>query len=162
MIIKPTLRQTFEINAPLKHADHALPKTRREFVSQGFMAGTASVFGSSVFSLFANPNSAQAALSSDLEALKNSCGIAVQGAGKVPFICFDLAGGANIAGSNVLIGGRGGQKDMLSTAGYSKLGLPPEMIPEATNPDSMTNDFINEELGLAFHSDSAFLRGILE
>jgi hypothetical protein len=36
------------------------------------------------------------------------------------------------------------------------------MIPEATNPDSATNDFINEELGLAFHSDSAFLRGILE
>ena len=162
MIIKPTLRQTFEINAPLKHPDHALPKTRREFVSQGFMAGTASVFGSSVFSLFANPNSAHAALSSDLEALKSSCGFAVQGAGKVPFICFDLAGGANIAGSNVLIGGRGGQKDMLSTAGYSKLGLPPEMIPEATNPDSLTNDFINEELGLAFHSDSAFLRGILE
>ena len=162
MIIKPTLRETFEINAPLKHADHARPKTRREFVSQGFMAGTASVFGSSIFSLFANPNSAHASLSSDLEALKQSCGIATQGAGKIPFICFDLAGGANIAGSNVLIGGRGGQKDMLSTAGYSKLGLPPEMIPEATNPDSMTNDFINEELGLAFHSDSAFLRGILE
>ncbi len=162
MIIKPTLRETFEINAPLKHADHARPKTRREFVSQGFMAGTASVFGSSIFSLFANPNSAQAALSSDLEALKQSCGFAVQGAGKIPFICFDLAGGANIAGSNVLVGGRGGQKDMLSTAGYSKLGLPPEMIPEATNPESMTNDFINEELGLAFHSDSAFLRGILE
>ncbi len=162
MIIKPTLRQTFEINAPLKHPDHALPKTRREFVSQGFMAGTASVFGSSIFSLFANPNSAHAALSSDLEALKSSCGIAVQGAGKIPFICFDLAGGANIAGSNVLIGGRGGQKDMLSTAGYSKLGLPPEMIPAATNADSITNDFINEELGLAFHSDSAFLRGILE
>ncbi len=162
MIIKPTLRQTFEINAPLKHPDHARPKTRREFISQGFVAGTASVFGSSVFSLFANPNSAHAALSSDLEALKSSCGFSVQGAGKIPFICFDLAGGANIAGSNVLIGGRGGQKDMLSTAGYSKLGLPPEMIPEATNPDSMTNDFINEELGLAFHSDSAFLRGILE
>ena len=162
MIIKPTLRETFEINAPLKHADHARPKTRREFISQGFMAGSASVFGSSVFSLFANPNSAHAALSPDLEALKSSCGIAVQGAGKIPFICFDLAGGANIAGSNVLIGGRGGQKDMLSTAGYSKLGLPADMIPEATNPDSMTNDFINEELGLAFHSDSAFLRGILE
>ncbi|MFV1873672.1 MAG: hypothetical protein ACMZ64_10160 [Oleiphilus sp.] len=162
MIIKPSLRQTFEINAPLKHADHARPKTRREFISQGFMAGSASVFGGSIFSLFANPNSAHAALSSDLEALKASCGIAVQGAGKIPFICFDLAGGANIAGSNVLVGGRGGQKDMLSTAGYSKLGLPPEMIPEAMNPDSATNDFINEELGLAFHSDSAFLRGILE
>ena len=109
MIIKPTLRQTFEINAPLKHPDHALPKTRREFVSQGFMAGTASVFGSSIFSLFANPNSAHAALSSDLEALKSSCGFAVQGAGKVPFICFDLAGGAKTPREVLGISGRGSE-----------------------------------------------------
>jgi hypothetical protein len=162
MIIKPTPRQTFEINAPLRHNDHGRPKTRREFIAQGFMAGSASVFGGSVFSLFANPGKAYAELSPDLQALKNTCGIAVQGAGKIPFICFDLAGGANIAGSNVLVGGRGGQKDMLSTAGYNKLGLPPDMIPTAANPNSPTNDFINEELGLAFHSDSAFLRGILE
>ena len=53
----------------------------------------------------------------DLEALKSSCGIATQGAGKIPFIVFDLAGGANISGSNVLVGGRGGQLDFLSTAG---------------------------------------------
>ena len=45
--------------------------------------------------------------------LKASCGIATQGAGKIPFICFDLAGGANMAGSNVLVGGQGGQLDFL-------------------------------------------------
>ena len=161
MFIKPTLKQTLAINSPLKHADHARPKTRREFISQGFMAGSASVFGSSIFSLFGNPGTASAALSSDLEALKTSCGISVEGAGKIPFICFDLAGGANISGSNVLVGGRGGQMDFLSTAGYSKLGLPPDMIPSSVNVnDTVTTSFINEELGLAFHSDSAFLRGI--
>jgi len=162
MIIKPTLKQTLDINASLKHADHARPKTRREFISQGFMAGSASVFGSSIFSLFGSPGKASAALSSDLEALKAGCGISVQGAGKIPFICFDLAGGANISGSNVLVGGSGGQEDMLTTAGYSKLGLPPDMIPTANNQASASGDFINKELGLAFHSDSAFLRGILE
>jgi hypothetical protein len=161
MFIKPTLAQTIAINSPLKHADHARPKTRREFVSQGFMAGSASVFGSSLFSLFGSPSTASAALSSDLEALKDSCGISAQGAGKVPFICFDLAGGANISGSNVLVGGRGGQMDFLSTAGYSKLGLPGDMVPNAVNPDDMTSSFINEEFGLAFHSDSGFLRGIM-
>ena len=160
MLIKPTLAETLEINAPLKHKDHARPKSRREFISQGFMAGSASVFGASVFSLFGNPRSASAALSSDLEALKASCGITVQGAGKVPFICFDLAGGANISGSNVLVGGPAGQKDFLTTAGYSKLGLPGDMLPNSMNANSPTNDFINEDLGLAFHSDSAFLRGI--
>ena len=162
MLIKRSRQKAFDLDAPMRHDDHAKPRTRREFISQGFMAGSASVFGSSIFSLFASPGSASAALSSDLEALKGSCGIAVEGAGKIPFICFDLAGGANIAGSNVLVGGQGGQEDFLSTAGYSKLGLPGDMIPSAANPDSPTNDFINRDLGIAFHSDSAFLAGILE
>ena len=162
MIIKPTLKQTLDINAPLIHSDHKRPKTRREFIANGFMAGGASVFGSSVFSLFGAPRNASAALSSDIEALKESCGIAVQGAGKIPFICIDLAGGANIAGSNVLVGGTGGQLDMLSTAGYSKLGIPPDFLPQVNNTDGTTNDFVNESLGLAFHSDSQFLAGILE
>ena len=80
-----------------------------------------------------------------------------QGAGKIPFICFDLAGGANIAGSNVLVGKEGGQLDFLSTQGYSKQGLPGDML-----PNNATTNFINTEFGLAFHSDSAFLRGMLE
>ena len=69
------------------------------------------------------------------------------GAGKVPFICFDLAGGANIVGSNVLVGKEGGQLDFLSTQGYSKQGLPGDML-----PNNATTNFINTELGLAFHS----------
>ena len=153
MFIKTSGKRALATDQPLLHADHARPKTRREFIQQGFMAGTATVCGASVFSLFANPRSASAALSSDLETLKSTCGIATQGAGKIPFICFDLAGGANIAGSNVLMGRSGGQMDFLSTAGYNKLGLPGTMVP---------NDpaFINQEFGLAFHSDSGFLRGM--
>ena len=33
--------------------------------------------------------------------------------GRIPFICFDLAGGANLNGSEILIGGKGGQLDFL-------------------------------------------------
>jgi hypothetical protein len=120
------------------------------------------VFGSTLFSLFANPRAAQASLSADLELLKQSCGLAVPGAGKIPFICFDLAGGASTAGSKVLTGGRDGQFDFLSTAGYSKMGLPGDQIPPVANAQTGTNDFINTDLGLAFHSDSGFLRGIQE
>ncbi|MET0985065.1 MAG: hypothetical protein ABW034_06620, partial [Steroidobacteraceae bacterium] len=76
------------------------------------------------------------------------------GSGKVPFICFDLAGGANIAGSNVLVG-TGGQLDFLSTQGYSKLGLPGNML-----PNNATTNFVDRTMGLAFHTDSAWLRGI--
>ncbi len=144
----------------LLHDDHSKPMTRRDFIAQGFCAGAGVLAGASVLSLFANPRKAMAALSPDLEALKAGCGIATQGAGKIPFIVFDLAGGANIAGSNVLVGGRGGQLDFLSTQGYSRQGLPGDMLPSIANPDTGLSDFINTELGLAFHADSAFLRGI--
>ncbi|MEM9102670.1 MAG: hypothetical protein AAGB12_10135 [Pseudomonadota bacterium] len=154
--------KTHGLNEPLKHEAHKRPVTRRDFIAQGFLTGAASIMGHSVYSLFKNPLEAQAALSSDLEALKAGCGIATQGAGKIPFICFDLAGGANIAGSNVLVGQGGGQLDFLSTAGYSKLGVPGDQIPPITNAQTGLSDFIDNRLGLAFHSDSAFLRGIFD
>ncbi len=154
-----TKKTTLHPDAPLLLNNHRRPVTRRELVAQGFRAGTATVLGGSIFSLFANPREAEAALSADLIAMRSACGIAAQGAGKIPFICFDLAGGANIAGSNVLIGQRGGQLDFLSAAGYSKLGLPAAMSPAAS---TAANPLINTELGLAFHSTSAMLRGILE
>ena len=144
---------------PQRHPDHPRPITRRQLIAQGFMKGGAAVVGAGVFSLFANPRAAWAALAPDLEALKASCGIATQGAGKIPFICFDLAGGANMAGSNVLVGGPGGQLDFLSTAGYGKLGLPGDMIPPVVSAITQ-QDHIDQTLGLAFHSDSAFLRGM--
>ncbi|HEY7740075.1 MAG TPA: hypothetical protein VIB01_05635 [Steroidobacteraceae bacterium] len=149
-------------DAPLYQPGHPRPVTRRQFVAQGFVSGAATVLAPSIFGLFANPRAAHAALSPDLEALKQSCGIAVQGAGKIPFICIDLAGGANMVGSNVLTGGQGGQLDFLSVAGYGRLGLPGDMVPNAPNPASPTNDFIESRLGLRFHLDSAFARGILE
>ena len=147
---------------PLRHPDHPMPVTRRQFISQGLATGLGTVIAPTVFGLFANPRAAEAALSADLEALKQSCGIAVQGAGKIPFICIDLAGGANMAGSNVLIGGRGGQLDLLSVAGYGRLGLPGDMVPGAPNAGSPSNSWIDDRLGLRFHADSAFLRGIVD
>ena len=147
------------INDPLLHSDHKRPMSRREFIAQGFATGAATIAsGSLINGLMSSP--VRADLSPDLEALKQACGIATQGAGKIPFICFDLAGGANIAGSNVLVGGRGGQMDFLSTQGYSKLGLPSDMVPPIANAQTGNNDFINTDYGLAFHSDSAFLRGM--
>ena len=41
------------------------------------------------------------------------------GAGKIPFIAFDLAGGANLNGSEILIGQSGNPLNFLSTAGYA-------------------------------------------
>ena len=147
--------QPLHPDAPLLNLGHGKPVSRRDMLGRGLLTGAA--FGSvGMFGLFSNPRDAMAALSGDLEGMKPDCGIAAAGAGKIPFICFDLAGGANIAGSNVLVGGEGGQQDLLSSAGYSKLGLPGNLAP---NNDPGT---INTELGLAFHSDSPFLLGILD
>ncbi len=146
------------LNAPLLHNCHKRPVSRRDFIAQGLCTGAASVMAPSLLGLLASPQKAQAALSADL--LNAGCGIDTLGAGKIPFICFDLAGGANIAGSNVLVGKQYGQLDFLTSAGYSKLGLPGNMIPSLVNAQTGLSDFINTDYGLAFHSDSAFLRGI--
>lgn len=149
------------VDAPQLHGDHPRPVTRRQFVAQGFLGGSAFLVGGGVMSLFSDPRQAFAALSGDLTPLlSNPCNIATVGAGKIPFICFDLSGGASIAGSNVLVGKQGGQLDFLSTAGYEKLGLPGDMVPGLNDPDSGL-PFANTDFGLAFHSDSAFLRGML-
>ena len=142
------------IHEPLRHQDHPRPRTRREFLAQSFITGSAAVVGPSLLAMLA-PRAAHATLAGDIAGLLQPCSITT-GAGKIPFICFDLAGGGNIAGSNVLVGGPNGQLDFLSVAGYSKLGLPGTMVPSP----STTGNFIDSSFGLRFHSDSAHLRGM--
>jgi hypothetical protein len=130
---------------PLRHPNHKKPITRRDFLAQGFIGGAAMVVAPSLFGLFKSQAAyAQAAIQCNLST----------GAGRIPFVCFDLAGGANIAGSNVLVGGPGGQLDLLTGDGYSKLGLPNSMTPGQAGQ-------VDAQFGLRFHSDSAFLRGML-
>lgn len=168
---------------PLFHRDHSRPVTRRDLLKQGFISGTGAVMGSGLLNLLAYPQNAQAALAPDIESLASSinCDISGTGNSSIPFICFDLGGGANFAGSNVLVG-TDGQMQALSERGYSKLGLPPGMIPgvssaamtlavedpatgqitgDVLNP-SANADYVNDELGLLFHQDSPMLYGILE
>jgi len=154
-------RNARHLDEPQYHADHPRPVTRRQFVAQGFMTGAAYTTGAGILSMFSNPREAAAALSGDLSPLLlNPCQIATNGAGKIPFICFDLAGGANINGSNVLVGQEGGQMDFLSSAGYRKMGLPGDMVPGLVDP-TLNLPYENFDLGLGFHLDSPFRRGIM-
>jgi len=169
-------RQPLHPDAPLYHADHPRPVSRRDFLRQGFISGSGIVTGGALLSLLGNPRLAQAELSADLLTMAADAGCPLEGlgaGGKIPFICFDLAGGASMVGSNVLVGGRGGyMDDPLSVAGYGKMGIPGDMIPGSldTNPplngpnqdtNTSNTDFTDTTLGLPFHSDSGFLRGIL-
>jgi hypothetical protein len=146
------------LHEPLRHQDHPRPTTRRQFIAQSFMTGGATVLMPPLVSLLADPRAARAAsptLPNDIQTAITNCGITA-GAGLIPFICFDLSGGGNILGSNVLVGGPGGQLDFLSVAGYNKLGLPGTMVPNS----SSTGSFVDSTFGLRFHTDSAHLRGM--
>jgi len=155
MVIKQK-RKAHKLDEPILHENHKRPVTRREFLGAGLMSGGAMVLGDSLLmGLMANPAHAATAA---------SCGLNNNGAARVPFIAFDLGGGANMTGSNILVGGPNGQMDLLSTAGYNKLGLPGDMAPgaaEATPTATSNGDHTDTSFGLAMHSDSAFLRGML-
>jgi hypothetical protein len=166
------------VHDPLLFPDHARPVTRRDFLRQGLMSGSAVVTGGAFWSLFASPRQAMADLSTDIRDMATSAGCPVGGSltGMVPFICFDLAGGANFAASNVLAGITDGfgtsmeleaQLENMTASGFSKLGVPNTMIPGTAEVDTplapgSNGDYTNNRLGLYFHSDSALLAGILD
>ena len=129
--------------AGLRRADHGCSRRRRSSACSP------------------NPRAASAAVRRPRGAAA-ACGIDDQGAGKIPFICFDLAGGANMAGSNVLVGKQGGQLDFLSTAGYSKLGLPGDMSPRwSTRPPAPTTSSTPHSASRSTRT-APILRGMLD
>lgn len=132
---------TQPVAKPMHHEGHTL-KSRRDFMAQGFLGMTAFALAPSALSLLSR------------SAYGQTVGCVVPEKGFLtPVIIIDLAGGGNIAGSNVMVGGAGGQMDFLPTTSYNSLGLPPDFHPSLTGK-------VNNEMGLVFHSDSGMLRGI--
>lgn len=136
-----------EQRGPFKYGNHRRPVTRREFLGQGFITGAATIAAPSLLGLIAPEARAQVVANPD-------CGIGGLLGNRLPFIVFDLGGGASTCGSNVLVTGPGGSFDEISEDGYRKFGLPPDRTP------TFDPNFVDTELGLAFHSESALLDGI--
>ena len=132
-------------NVRFFHRDHARPRTRRQFLAQGFLSGAAWLAGPSLLGLLR---------SSEARAQAVQCGLG-GGSTRIPFLVFDLGGGASLAGSNVLVGTNNQLDSDFTVDGYQKMGLPSDRTP-AFDPL-----FIDQTLGLAFHSESPLLRGIL-
>ena len=152
--------RTLGLDEPIRHESHKAPVTRRDFIAQGFKTGPAIIAAPAALAMLIGSDNARA-MSPDLEALLGPAACAIQaGAGKIPFICFDLAGGANLTGSEMLCGVSGNPLNFLSTQGYATLGLPGNMTPGSANAASPTNNFVNTEFGAAWHSDGAILRGM--
>src|SRR5690349_22260784 len=142
---------------PFRHENHPRPTTRRDFIAAGFLSGPAMVMAPAWLGALLKSGRANAGappLDADISPLLAAaeCNVPASGVG-LPFICFDLAGGANLVGSEVIVGQQGGQTNFLSTAGYGKLGVPGNMVPSSSaNVDS--------SLGLLWHADGAIKRGI--
>ncbi len=163
MIIRKKPPRSHKLYEPIRHdGSHPRPVTRRDFMATGFLSSSAVLLGSSaLLTAFTSPRAARAAtLAQDIADLQSACGIITNGAGKIPFICFDLAGGANLTGSEILIGGKGGQLDFLSTRRLRQARVAGDMLPNSANTGSATGNFIDTSLGAAWHSDGAILRGI--
>src|SRR5579863_6840100 len=157
MLIRNKPPRPHQPGEPLLHENHARPVTRRDFLGAGLLSAQGMVIGSAWLGGLLKARAANAGgptLSPDITALlgNGQCNVPTKSSG-VPFICFDLAGGANLVGSEALVGVQGGQANFLSTAGYGKLGVPGNMV-----PSSSAN--ISSALGLLWHSDGAILRGI--
>jgi len=93
------------LDTPMFQPDHSRPRTRREFLAQGFTSGAgAAILGGGFAGLL---SSTAQSLNLYTEEELGDCGLDGGSSRKIPFISFDLAGGANMAGSNVLVGGQG-------------------------------------------------------
>jgi hypothetical protein len=141
---------------PLLHENHKRPVTRREFMAAGMLSSYGVVLGPAWLGALLKASRAGATLAPDIQAMlaQGQCNVPTAASG-IPFICFDLAGGANLVGSEVLVGQQGGQTNFLSTAGYELLGVPGDMVPGAKNVN------IDPSLGLLWQADGAIKRGIL-
>ncbi len=149
---------------PLRHENHPRPRSRRDFIAAGFLSGPALVMAPAWLGALLKSGRANAGappLDADISPLlgPSECNVPASGVG-LPFICFDLAGGANLVGSEVIVGQQSGtgvlnpQTNFLTTAGYGKLGVPGNMV-----PSSSAN--VDASLGLLFHADAAIKRGIM-
>jgi len=140
---------------PLLYDNHKRPVTRRDFLAAGMLSSSGVVLAPAWLGALLKAQRANAALASDIQNMlaPGQCNVPTKATG-IPFICFDLAGGANLVGSEVLVGQQGGQSNFLSTAGYELLGVPGNMVPSSTAN-------IDPSLGLLWHADGAIKRGIL-
>lgn len=142
--------------APLQHENHKRPVSRRDFLAQGMVAGAGFIAGPSLLGGILGRGSEAFAAAVD-------CGlvdVSKAAPSKTPFICVDLAGGANIAGSNVMVG-VDSQLNFLTESGYAGLGLPAAMNPANAGQIAFIDGSANPNVPtLAFHASSAMLRGI--
>lgn len=119
--------------------------TRRDFLAQGVIKGSAMTLIPST--LVMASNKAMGAV--DPAKCVATGGVTKRGPA---FLAIDCAGGANLLGSNFIVGGKGGQGDFLAPGSYASIGLPTAFEPPIITPDT--------SYGVAMHPNSGILAGL--
>lgn len=132
-----------EIGPLYQHEGHKKPVTRREFFAQSSKAVATSVLMPSLLSMISQRAYGQ-----------STCGLNTELSSMIPVFQYDAAGGAAWA-NDIVVGGMGGQNDFLrGPKAYENYGIPDDLN---YNQAAITPD---ENFGLLFHPDSAFLAGL--
>src|SRR4051812_23580609 len=132
--ISKKLPRQHGLHEPFKHENHPRPVTRRELLGAGFLSGPAIVLAPAWVGALLKAQRAGAAVPPTITAqmteckLQNVSSAGMGTTGPVPFITIDLAGGANLMGSEAIAGMAGSPTNFISTAGFSKLGVPGNMV----------------------------------
>ncbi len=155
-IIRKKSPRTLGLDEPIRHESHKRPVTRRDFIAQGFLTGPGMLAAPSLLCA-AHVRQAQRRCRRDLD---GTAGATLRhhpaGAGKIPFICFDLAGGANLHGL------RDADRQ---PATCQPTSCPPRATPSSAcratwrptrrTPPAAPTTSSTSEFGAAWHSDGA-------
>lgn len=141
-----------KIDLPYQHNGHKKPKTRRDFIAQGFIGLSSSLVLPSFAGMVMRSN--------PVLAQERGCALP-EFQGGLPYICIDGGGGMNIAGANAFVSmGRGTEvQDEIdyagaSTSDYIRIGISPEEHP------SVSGKPLEGKYGLKFHRASGILQGM--
>jgi hypothetical protein len=138
---------------------HGIEMSRRELFAQGYIATGSYIAMPGILSLVSQRANAGEDLCRTVKAAN---------ANKTSVLIIDGAGGWQIAGRNIIVGGEGGQTDFLGAANYASIGLMPtaadfikqEDIPANTSTPAGKTVAANE-FGLLMHPRSYLYDGMM-
>ncbi|MEZ4742072.1 MAG: hypothetical protein R3B45_06455 [Bdellovibrionota bacterium] len=124
---------------------HGIPMTRRELLAQGYISGSAFALMPSLAALVSNKALGAEECSAGAKTTKSM----------TPVLIIDAAGGWSIPGRNIMVGGQGGQDDLLQADQYASIGLTPDADP------NQSANAPHADFGLKMASVSRFHEGMM-
>ena len=146
------------LDEPLRHPDHKKPVTRRDFLAQGFLTGSATVVAPTPSGLAARIRAcgSRALRRTSIRSSASAESLLARARSRSSASTWPVARVSQVR--TCWSAQQGGQLDLLIDCRLLEAGSAGQH--DARESRTRPN-FIDTQFGLAFHSDSAFLRGML-